>query len=146
MIWIELNKRDFEYDIHSLVKAFFAEKDVSIADCDAGTVELKISVFYEQKSIRIRFSDPDGNTIREGITEIDIGKDRKETKNALTKGYVVFTQFILEVFLFIGGAILLGLYLDKLLNTKCLFLLIFIMLFGFVPIYNLVKRMNVENK
>ena len=83
MIWIELNKRDFEYDIHSLVKAFFAEKDVSIADCDAGTVELKISVFYEQKSIRIRFSDPDGNTIREGITEIDIGKDRKETKNAL---------------------------------------------------------------
>lgn len=70
----------------------------------------------------------------------------KETKNTLTKGYVVFTQFILEVFLFIGGAILLGLYLDKLLNTKCLFLLIFIMLFGFVPIYNLVKRMNVENK
>lgn len=70
----------------------------------------------------------------------------KETKNTLRKGYVVFTQFILEVFLFIGGAILLGLYLDKLLNTKCLFLLIFIMLFGFVPIYNLVKRMNVENK
>ena len=83
MIWIELNKRDFEYDIHSLVKAFFPEREVSIAGCDAEAVELKISVFYELKSIRIIFTDPRGNILREGITEIDIGRDRKETKNAL---------------------------------------------------------------
>ena len=30
MITIQLNKRDFEYDTHSLVKAFFPEEEVSV--------------------------------------------------------------------------------------------------------------------
>ena len=81
------------------------------------------------------------------VTDSSEQNNKKDESNITAqKGYVVFTQFIFEVLLFIGGAILLGLYLDKLLNTKCLFLLIFIMIFGFVPIYNLVKRMNVNNK
>ena len=82
------------------------------------------------------------------VTDSSEQNNNKKNESEITaqKGYVVFTQFIFEVLLFIGGAILLGLYLDKLLNTKCLFLLIFIMIFGFVPIYNLVKRMNINNK
>ena len=79
-------------------------------------------------------------------SEQNNNKKREDSKTTSFKGYVVFTQFIFEVLFFIGGAILLGLYLDKLLNTKCLFLLIFIMIFAFVPIYNLVKRMNINNK
>ena len=67
--------------------------------------------------------------------------DNNNNDNSV-KYLIIFSEFILEVLLFIGGAILLGLYLDKLLNTKFVFLLILIMLFGFVPIYNLVKRMN----
>ncbi len=76
-------------------------------------------------------------------SEPNKNKNKVNEKLDAPKGYVIFTQFILEVLLFIGGAIALGLYLDKLLNTKCLFLIVLLLLFGFVPIYNLVKRMNV---
>lgn len=79
------------------------------------------------------------------VTESSEQNNKKSTtKETASKGYVVFTQFILEVLIFVGGAIAIGLYLDKRLNTKCLFLLILLFLFGFVPIYNLVKRMNKE--
>jgi len=60
--------------------------------------------------------------------------------------YFVFTQFILEVICFISVAVFLGLYLDKLLNTRCLFLIILVFLLAFVPIVNLIKRMRLLNK
>lgn len=70
-------------------------------------------------------------------------KDKKEDNNLNTsKGYVIFTQFIFEVLFFLGGSIALGLYLDKLLQTRCLFLIVFVLIFSFVPIYNLIKRVN----
>lgn len=79
------------------------------------------------------------------MTDSSEQNNKEEIKNNNTDPktiYVVFTQFILEELVFIGIAVALGLFLDKKCNTKCLFLIIFIMLFGFVPIYNLVKRMN----
>lgn len=50
MIAVQLNKRDFEYDIHSLVKAFYPGEDVSIF-CEEvpEDAKLKISVFFEMK-------------------------------------------------------------------------------------------------
>lgn len=73
-------------------------------------------------------------------------KEKKEKDIDVKTGYVIFTQFILEVFVFMGGAIALGLFLDKKLGTKCLFLLILFFLFAFVPIYNLIKRVNSKNR
>ena len=43
MIAVQLNRRDFEYDIHSLVKAFYPGKDVSVfCEEEAENAELKI--------------------------------------------------------------------------------------------------------
>ena len=72
-------------------------------------------------------------------------KEKKNKDIDVKTGYVIFTQFILEVFVFMGGAIALGLFLDKKLGTKCLFLIILFFLFAFVPIYNLIKRVNNNN-
>lgn len=75
-------------------------------------------------------------------------KDNKEDKEqekkdgSFRKNYVMFTQFILEEVVFIGLAIFLGLYLDKKLNTKFVFLLVLILVLGFVPLYNLLKRLK----
>ncbi len=50
MIAVQLNKRDFEYDIHSLVKAFYPGEDVSVLCGETGEdAKLKISVFFEEK-------------------------------------------------------------------------------------------------
>ena len=50
MIAVQLNKRDFEYDIHSLVKAFYPGEDVVICPEEPLTeMKLKISIFFEKK-------------------------------------------------------------------------------------------------
>ncbi|MDD3797181.1 MAG: hypothetical protein PHE06_14690, partial [Lachnospiraceae bacterium] len=114
MIVIQLNRRDFEYDIHSLVKAFYPGSDVMIcceeegASKDAASeAELKISVFYEEKQIRIEFAagqDTGAQEKAEGqagapgevLQQKESGKrsgqiplenpdDRKERKNQLKK-------------------------------------------------------------
>ncbi len=69
-------------------------------------------------------------------------KEKEESTSIFYKSYFIFTQFVIEVILFIGSAIVLGLYLDYKANTKCLFLILFIFLFGFVPIRNLYVRLN----
>ena len=50
MIQLQLNKRDFEYDIYSLIKSFYPGKDVTVVygEEDGTDAELKISVFYEE--------------------------------------------------------------------------------------------------
>lgn len=82
------------------------------------------------------------------MTDYSEQNNKKENnKNTdLRTGYFIFTQFLLEVIFFVGIAVLLGLYLDRVLNTKFIFLLVFILLFGFVPIYNLVKRFLIFEK
>lgn len=50
MIAVQLNKRDFEYDIHSLVKAFFPGEDVVICPEEPlPEMKLKISIFFEKR-------------------------------------------------------------------------------------------------
>lgn len=67
-------------------------------------------------------------------------KKTEEEKKALTNGYIIFSQFILEEIFLVGGSIFLGIYLDRRLGTKCLFTIVLALIFVFVPIYNLVKR------
>ena len=78
------------------------------------------------------------------IVVIDSSEQNNNKNKKIKNGYIIFTQFILEVICFMLIAVFLGLYLDKLLNTKCLFLIVLVLILGFVPIYNLVKRMNVS--
>lgn len=89
MIQLYLNKRDFEYDIYSLVKSFYPGKDVTVTDEDdapQGTEpELKISVFYEENQITMSVSDRDGGLLKQDTVKICPEEERKEIKNILKR-------------------------------------------------------------
>ena len=86
MITVKLNKRDFEYDIHSLVKAFYPREEVRVR-CEEQTEEaiLKISVFYEENRIRSVILDAEGKLLLDGASPIRQDMDRIEIKNVLKK-------------------------------------------------------------
>lgn len=81
MILAKLNKPNFEYDIHSLIKAFYPEEYVS-ATAEERTYEepvtSEMTIDYLEKSICIHWEDK--KLHRE--FEVDFS-DRKETKNIL---------------------------------------------------------------
>lgn len=57
MIGIQLNKKDFEYDLHSLTKAFYPKEDVHIFyewDAKEEVYELLIQVFYEEEAVKVQ--------------------------------------------------------------------------------------------
>ena len=64
MIVVRLNEARFEYDIHSLVKAFYPREEVRVR-CEEQTEEaiLKISVFYEENRIRSVILDAGGKLV-----------------------------------------------------------------------------------
>ena len=84
-ITVKLNKRDFEYDIHSLVRAFYpgSECIVSAEQVPEGA-DLKISVFYEESKITISLQSASApGMIRE--TRIDERMERTYIKSILKK-------------------------------------------------------------
>ena len=86
MIIIQLNKRDFEYDTHSLVKAFYPEEEVAIryeGETEESPFRLKISLFYGEKEIEILFTEADGTVVKRETEAVEYEADRKETKNHL---------------------------------------------------------------
>ena len=84
MITVQLNKRDFEYDIHSLVKAFYPGEDVRIGYEELQEdARLKISVFYGGNRIVIEIEEPGGSCAASDSVELLYGENRKETKNEL---------------------------------------------------------------
>lgn len=61
MITVKLNKSDFEYDIHSLVKAFFPSEDVVVSAEEKEakqSVSFHIDVMYQEQDIVIQFFAP----------------------------------------------------------------------------------------
>ena len=99
MITVQLNKADFEYDIHSLVKAFFPAEDVSVSVLESGMQKgepsghpFRIVTEYGENSISVSFYDESGNVILEKKTTVDFS-DRKETKNRLKR---VFYRMLRE--------------------------------------------------
>lgn len=98
MIIVQLNKDDYAYDIHSLVKAFYPSENVSVCTAPRDVSEpvpLQISVDYESGRIRIRLQEaenklepvvktrqPAGNKFGEIVFAVN-EDDRKETKNLL---------------------------------------------------------------
>ncbi len=85
LIEIIVNRPGFEYDIHSLVKAFFPRKDVSVRVQEAFTKQthLQMTVIFTDERVHTVWLE--GGQIRgEGTKEIDYA-DRKETKNHLKR-------------------------------------------------------------
>ena len=91
MITVQLNRADFEYDIHSLVKAFFPAEDVSVGVEEKKTEEaisFHIVTNYLEDAIEILFfsSGKENEADQKRKIPVDFS-DRKETKNRLKQAY-----------------------------------------------------------
>ncbi len=92
MITVQLNRADFEYDIHSLVKAFFPAEDVAVSvgkkEGEEG-ISFHIATNYQEDSIEIIFfegSDAEEEPVLKRQVKVDFS-NRKETKNRLKQAY-----------------------------------------------------------
>lgn len=88
MIAILFNKRDFEYDVHSLVRAFYSGTQVSIYYPEnpiTDEYELKICLNYGKTQIQAVFYEYPDLKMDEETIELDYEKDRKDTKNQLKR-------------------------------------------------------------
>lgn len=92
MITVQLNRADFEYDIHSLVKAFYPAENVQVSAEKKKTEEpisFHIVTNYLEKSIEILFYETENINAEPKLkkeVEVDFS-DRKETKNRLKQAY-----------------------------------------------------------
>lgn len=87
MIAVQLNKRDFEYDIHSLIRAFYPGMEVSVF-CrgeDGPSGELQVDVNYLEEEIQASFRDGDGKEFLRRSAAVGGQTDRAERKNILKR-------------------------------------------------------------
>ena len=92
MITVQLNRPDFEYDIHSLLKAFFPSEEVCVS-ADKKDVNDQTSFYavtdYLTDTIEIAFFDqydPMDAPKLKRVVSVDFS-NRKETKNRLKQAY-----------------------------------------------------------
>ena len=92
MIIVQLNKKDFEYDIHSLVKAFYQDENVKICyepPEDETEASLILVISYEadeeKAGLVAGLFEPGGRLLLQMEEELPAGTDRKETKNRLKR-------------------------------------------------------------
>ena len=85
MIEVIVNRPSFEYDIHSLVKAFFSKEDVAVRVQEDFTEEtsLRMKVDFTDELVSMILLE-DGQEKGNGKQSIDYN-DRKETKNHLKR-------------------------------------------------------------
>ncbi len=86
MIAVQLNKRDFEYDIHSLIRAFYPGMDVPVYQEEEPHPEgweKKLVVDYQPDKITLVFQNSDGQILAQREQLVDYEADRKATKNVL---------------------------------------------------------------
>ena len=86
-IGICYNKKDFEYDVYSLVRAFYPQSQVTMYYVDeehTGEYPLLFLVTYQENAMKVKIVE-EGKKVLENKIEIEYEKDRKETKNALKK-------------------------------------------------------------
>ncbi len=86
MIAVQLNKRDFEYDIHSLIRAFYPGMDVPVYQEEEPHPEgweKKLVVDYQPDKITLVFQNSDGQILAQREQMVDYEADRKATKNVL---------------------------------------------------------------
>lgn len=87
MISIELNESNFEYDIYSLVKAFYPEADINIVTAADGEAELRLKVEYQPDAITVEaYEAAKENTLAAKTISETVkteGLDRKAVKSVL---------------------------------------------------------------
>ena len=112
MITVSLNEADFEYDIHSLVKAFYPKEDVKVfADSEkiAELEEKETPLFHmevlfsrAENVISASVLNAKAKTGEPALASMQIQvdfSDRKETKNRLKRGiYQMFSEHTGQTF------------------------------------------------
>ena len=88
----------------------------------------------------IDFSEQNNEEEKIELTQEEKEEEKKKKQKKYVATYVIFSQFVFEIIIVLGGGIWLGLWLDQKLGTKCLFILLAIFIFGPVPFYNLFTR------
>ena len=85
---IQLNKSDFEYDVHSLTKAFYPEDEVKVVSPQMGssdeTKDVLIVLDYQESQIGITCTEA-GQCRYRKVIALDYYKERTETKNQLKR-------------------------------------------------------------
>ena len=79
MIIVQLNKDDYAYDIHSLVKAFYPSENVSVYTVPkdiSEPVQLHMFVDYEQNKIRLRLAEP-GTKLQDAENKLQDTENRQ---------------------------------------------------------------------
>ncbi|WP_328587800.1 coproporphyrinogen dehydrogenase HemZ [Konateibacter massiliensis] len=87
MIKIQQNKRDFEYDIYSLVKAFYPREEAAtfvdgVGKTPETEVESIVDISYQDDKVFITICHSDGSNAVEGSASLP-AEDRGNTKNIL---------------------------------------------------------------
>lgn len=86
-IGIRFNKKDFEYDVYSLVKAFYPQGQVQMYYEDeehTQEYEILLLVTYSNQEICLEIKKEDTRVFYQQVS-VDYEKDRKETKNVLKR-------------------------------------------------------------
>lgn len=90
MIAVKLNRPEFEYDIHSLIKAFYPEDNVSVTAEEKSyeePVDILAAIDYQDTSVSISWQQYD-------VTIPVDFSDRKETKNQLKQTlYQILSEY-----------------------------------------------------
>lgn len=84
-IGIRFNKKDFEYDVYSLVRAFYPQSQVQmyyLGEEHAGEYQLLLLVTYGSQEICLEI-EKDGGKVLSRTAAVDYAKDRTQTKNVL---------------------------------------------------------------
>lgn len=86
-IGICFNKKDFEYDVYSLVRAFYPKSQVQMYYTDeehTGEYQLLLLLTYGEQEIHLTIQK-DGQKVVEQSAAVAYDRDRKETKNVLKR-------------------------------------------------------------
>ncbi len=85
MLTIWINKAQFEYDIHSLVKAFYPEEEVKVFCAEGEKKDHRIVIEFGETSVRMILKAQDEPQAKEKISEISHASDadRQTVKNLL---------------------------------------------------------------
>ena len=89
LIVVTVNKAGFEYDIHSLVKAFYPACDVKVtaeeSEEGSGSGLPELSIMFEKEAVLISLTGGEGGTASFGAKKVEITEDmpRAEVKNRL---------------------------------------------------------------
>lgn len=105
MIGISFNKRDFEYDAYTLVKAFYPQEEVENFYTEEGQEDkawdLLVRITYGEEETHLSL-ERDGEIIFGEAARFEKGQDRKERKNILKQ--ILYRGLVQETGITLPGA------------------------------------------